>query len=69
VAPIAVRSPDRPPAAQPRVYARETAIAEKVEAMVQLGMANSRMKDFFEVWFLARNFEFDQEILRAAIRA
>jgi predicted nucleotidyltransferase component of viral defense system len=52
-----------------RVYARETAIAEKVEAMVQLGMANSRMKDFFDVWFLARNFEFDQGILRAAIRA
>src|SRR5262245_22958233 len=52
-----------------RVYARETAIAEKVEAMVTLGMANSRMKDFFDIWYLASTFEFDEATLRAAIRA
>lgn len=52
-----------------RVYARETAIAEKVEAMVTLGLGNSRMKDFFDIWYLARIFEFDQATLRQAIRA
>ena len=36
-----------------RAYPRETVIAEKLEAMVQLGMANSRMKDFFDVLSLA----------------
>jgi predicted nucleotidyltransferase component of viral defense system len=52
-----------------RVYARETAIAEKVEAMVTLGFGNSRMKDFFDIWYLARTFEFDEATLGAAIRA
>jgi hypothetical protein len=37
-------------------YPRETVVAEKVEAMVHLGIANSRMKDFSDVWFLAQNF-------------
>lgn len=52
-----------------RVYARETAIAEKVEAMVTLGLGNSRMKDFFDIWYLAQTFEFDQATLGEAIRA
>jgi hypothetical protein len=52
-----------------RVYPRETVIAEKVEAMVTLGLGNSRMKDFFDIWYLARTFEFDEATLRAAIRA
>jgi predicted nucleotidyltransferase component of viral defense system len=52
-----------------RVYARETAIAEKVEAMVTLGLGNSRLKDFFDIWYLARTFEFDQATLSEAIRA
>jgi len=52
-----------------RVYARETAIAEKLEAMVSLGIGNSRMKDFFDIWYLAQTFEFDEEVLGAAIRA
>jgi hypothetical protein len=33
-------------------------IAEKLEAIVSLGMPNSRMKDFFDIWFLARTFPF-----------
>jgi hypothetical protein len=37
--------------------------------MVELGLPNSRMKDFFDVWFLARNFEFDAATLAGAIRA
>jgi predicted nucleotidyltransferase component of viral defense system len=52
-----------------RVYPRETVIAEKLHAMVDLGMGNSRMKDFFDLWFLARNFQFDRETLAKAVRA
>lgn len=42
-----------------RAYAKETVVAEKVHAMVDLGMANTRMKDFFDLWFLSREFEFE----------
>ena len=48
-------------------YPRETTIAEKFEAMVRLGAANSRMKDFWDVAALAQEFEFDGETLRIAI--
>jgi hypothetical protein len=37
--------------------------------MVQLGMANSRMKDFFDIAVLARNFDFEGAVLVQAIRA
>jgi hypothetical protein len=40
-------------APQLRAYSRETVVAEKFEAMVALGIANSRMKDFYDVWTLA----------------
>jgi len=50
-----------------RAYARELVVAEKFEAMVKFGEANSRMKDFFDVWFLATRFDLDRESLRAAI--
>ncbi|HYP98168.1 MAG TPA: nucleotidyl transferase AbiEii/AbiGii toxin family protein [Polyangiaceae bacterium] len=52
-----------------RAYARETVVAEKLHAMVDLGMANSRMKDFFDVWFLSTEFEFQGVALGNAIRA
>ncbi len=39
-------------------YPRETVVAEKLEALVKLGMANSRMKDFFDLAVLARSFPF-----------
>jgi predicted nucleotidyltransferase component of viral defense system len=52
-----------------RAYARETVVAEKLEAMVQLGMANSRMKDFYDVAVLARDFGFDGDLLTRAIGA
>jgi predicted nucleotidyltransferase component of viral defense system len=52
-----------------RAYPRETVVAEKLEAMVKLGMANSRMKDFYDVWLLSRTFEFDGDMLARAIRA
>jgi hypothetical protein len=51
------------------LYARETAIAEKFEAMVHLDMANSRMKDFYDIWVLSQMFEFKAATLEAAIRA
>ncbi len=52
-----------------RVYPRETVVAEKLEAIVQLGMANSRMKDFYDLMILSRTFEFDGALLVSAIRA
>jgi len=57
------------PAPKLRAYPRETVVAEKLDAMVQLGMANSRMKDFFDVVLLSRMFDFDGSLLARAIRA
>ncbi len=55
--------------AQPRLraYPKETVVAEKFEAMVKLGQLNSRLKDFFDLWLLARQFEFDGRLLSKAI--
>lgn len=52
-----------------RAYPPETVIAEKLEAMVRLGLGNSRMKDFFDIWHLAQTCAFDGEVLTGAIRA
>ena len=52
-----------------RVYPRYTVVAEKLEAMATLGIANSRMKDFFDLWILSRHTNFDGDTLRRAIRA
>lgn len=57
------------PAPRLRAYARETVIAEKFQAMVMLGRANSRMKDFYDVWVLSRTYKFDGPRLSAAIAA
>jgi len=57
------------PAPQILAYNRETAIAEKFEALVKLGELNSRMKDFFDIWLLAKNFEFNGPRLLDAIQA
>ena len=50
-------------------YPRETVIAEKFQAMVYLRTLNSRMKDFYDVWLLARQFAFDGSVLAKAIAA
>jgi hypothetical protein len=50
-------------------YARETVIAEKFQAMVALGLANSRMKDFYDVWVLSHAHAFDGDRLARAITA
>src|SRR3546814_981785 len=57
------------PAPRLRAYARETVIAEKFQAMVALGRANSRMKDFYDIWILKRSFSFDDDRLAQIGRA
>ena len=57
------------PAPHLRAYAPETVIAEKFQAMVDLGRANSRMKDFYDIWFLSKVYSFDGERLPRAIAA
>ncbi len=57
------------PAPRLRAYSRETVIAEKFHAMIHLGIANSRMKDFYDIWFLASKYEFEGEVLSQAIAA
>jgi len=57
------------PAPKLLAYNRETVIAEKFQAMVYLGIANSRMKDFFDVWSLAQTFDFDRSALSQAVHA
>jgi hypothetical protein len=54
---------------QLRAYAPETVIAEKLHAMVERGLANSRYKDFFDISYLAHHFEFQSQTISAAIRA
>lgn len=56
------------PAPQLRGYSRESVIAEKLQAMVYLGMINSRMKDFYDIWVLSSQFDFEGVLLQEAIR-
>jgi len=55
------------PAPRLRGYSRESTIAEKFEAMVKLGILNSRMKDFFDIWLMLHQFDFEGPILAKAI--
>jgi hypothetical protein len=48
-------------------YPPESVIAEKYQTMVALGMVNSRMKDFFDLWFIAKSMEFEMDLLQEAI--
>ncbi len=48
-------------------YPIETVVAEKFEAMVKLGVLNSRMKDFYDVWLMIRQFDFEGESLVKAL--
>ena len=57
------------PAPKSHAYSKESVVAEKFEATVKLSMANSRKKDFYDLWVLARRFEFESGILAAAIQA
>jgi predicted nucleotidyltransferase component of viral defense system len=57
------------PAPKLRGYRSETVIAEKFEAIVKLGRANSRMKDFYDIWMLSRERQFKGDGLARAIAA
>ena len=48
-------------------YTMESTIAEKFQAMVKLGVLNSRMKDFYDIWVLPRTFDFKGQILAEAV--
>jgi Nucleotidyl transferase AbiEii toxin, Type IV TA system len=49
-------------------YSKESAIAEKFQIMVKLGILNSRLKDFFDIWLLSRQFDFEGRTLTSAIK-
>ena len=57
------------PAPRLRVYSRETVFAEKLEAIATLGIANSRMKDYFDLLALLREGAMDNPVLTEAVRA
>ena len=57
------------PAPRLRAYPRETVAAEKIEAFVKLGLANTRMKDFYDLRTLSEQFEFEGAVLVKAIGA
>lgn len=50
-------------------YTMESAIAEKLQAMIQLGETNSRMKDFYDLWKLFQLFDFNGNVLSDAVSA
>jgi len=56
------------PQAMLRCYAPETALAEKFEAVVNLGLVNSRMKDYFDFWTIGHQFPFDGAVMADTIR-
>lgn len=71
-APESVQYPvilDGMPQPQLRAYPRYTVVAEKLEAMVKLGILTSRLKDYYDLWVLARYSDFDGAVLTQAIRA
>ncbi|MDY0289157.1 MAG: nucleotidyl transferase AbiEii/AbiGii toxin family protein [Sphaerochaeta sp.] len=49
-------------------YSIESVISEKFEAIISLGKANSRMKDFYDIYVLSKSIDFSGETLQAAIR-
>jgi predicted nucleotidyltransferase component of viral defense system len=56
------------PSPKLKMYSFESSIAEKFEAIVKLGMLNSRMKDFYDIWILSRSFEFNGKQLAEALK-
>ncbi|CAH0310452.1 hypothetical protein SRABI118_04765 [Massilia sp. Bi118] len=52
-----------------RAYPKDTVIAEKTEAIAKLAMANTRLKDYFDLWVLSQYVEFEGEVLHQAIAA
>ena len=57
------------PAPHLQGYTFESVVAEKFEAMIKLGILNSRMKDFYDIWLMARQMNFEGKKLATAIKA
>lgn len=57
------------PAPTLRIYPRETVVAEKLEAIAKLGMLNTRFKDYYDLDYLSRTFDFEGATLLSAITA
>ena len=55
------------PSPKLKVYSIETAIAEKFEAIVSLQLQTSRMKDFYDILFFAKQYNFKKDILFEAV--
>lgn len=55
------------PAPKVRMYSRASVVAEKMHAMAKLGMINSRMKDYYDIWFLSMQSVFESDELAGAI--
>jgi predicted nucleotidyltransferase component of viral defense system len=56
------------PAPKLRAYPKEAAIAEKLDSIIERGLRNSRMKDYYDIWLLSTEFDFDGHTLVTAIR-
>lgn len=69
-APIEIELPQLLNAGKPSLlgYTPESSIAEKFQAIVALDLTNTRMKDFYDIWLLTQNLEFDKKILAKAIK-
>lgn len=57
------------PGAKLKAYPPQTVIAEKLEAMTSLGLANSRVKDLYDLWAIAQTFDFEGSLLVDAVKA
>lgn len=55
------------PSPRLKAYPPETVVAEKFEALVSIGIANSRMKDFYDLWMIAQTFQFERPMLSTAL--
>ena len=55
------------PAPELKGYTPQTSIAEKFESIIRLGFANTRMKDFYDIWLLIQQFDFDHKELHGII--
>ena len=49
-------------------YSLESVVAEKFDAILSMMEFSSRMKDYFDIYYLSQNFEFDTDILATALR-
>jgi Uncharacterized conserved protein len=61
--------PDHLPCPKISAYPLETIIAEKLHAMAQHGYDNTRLKDYYDIWKIQRNYEFDCDMLAKAVSA